>query len=529
MDALEAVRPLLPVWTGLAPLALWAPAACVIGWTTAAIARRVAIGPYRRLAPGSSWVERARHAWPARTTTGLAILLALAALGAIAYWRGGAPFSLLPPIALAGVVAACACAGGLRVSASLARELFGRPISLREIARDAAVRLLLAALPIFLALALAPALRAPLDWRDFLLLASLALLFAATACGGGLRLLGWLRQTQPVPERLRRACLAAAAGGREPKLWVVRWGPATAFAFPLSNEIAFSSRCVEALDDDELRAVAAHEIAHLREPLAVRLLRGAVLMALLPLAALPLLIDLAGPFAALGLLLAIVVLMWGFQKLALRMEQRADRHALGGAESSPLYARALERLYELNLIPAVMSGRQVHPHLYDRLLAAGVTPAYPRPEPPSGRRGEAAIAVAALWLAVSATVLAGAPLFLQPAAVYGERASDLWIALEPGAQAIHSRALLEHSLGHGERTLAFARAAAALEPSWHEPTSLVAMELARQGRCREATQALAESMSRCTCGEDAWVETARSWVVYCESRANETTSAAAPL
>jgi hypothetical protein len=35
-------------------------------------------------------------------------------------------------------------------------------------------------------------------------------------------------------------------------------------------------------------------------------------------------------------------------------------------------------------MPAGMPGkRQVHPHLYDRLLAAGVTPDYPRPKPPT--------------------------------------------------------------------------------------------------------------------------------------------------
>jgi len=30
----------------------------------------------------------------------------------------------------------------------------------------------------------------------------------------------------------------------------------------------------------------------------------------------------------------------------------------------------------------VMPGRQTHPHLYDRLLSAGIQPDFPRPAPP---------------------------------------------------------------------------------------------------------------------------------------------------
>jgi hypothetical protein len=47
-------------------------------------------------------------------------------------------------------------------------------------------------------------------------------------------------------------------------------------------------------------------------------------------------------------------------------------------------ARALARLYEDNLIPAVLPGRgRTHPDLYDRLLAVGVQPDFPRPTAPS--------------------------------------------------------------------------------------------------------------------------------------------------
>src|SRR5207249_9576995 len=50
------------------------------------------------------------------------------------------------------------------------------------------------------------------------------------------------------------------------------------------------------------------------------------------------------------------------------------------------YARALEKLHRLNLMPAVTSGSGVHPSLYDRMIAAGVTPDYRRPVAPTYRR-----------------------------------------------------------------------------------------------------------------------------------------------
>jgi hypothetical protein len=65
------------------------------------------------------------------------------------------------------------------------------------------------------------------------------------------------------------------------------------------------------------------------------------------------------------------------------METNADAVGHGNEASEGTYARALERLHEVNAVPAVLRARRVtHPHLYDRMLASGVTPSYPRPEPP---------------------------------------------------------------------------------------------------------------------------------------------------
>jgi len=57
----------------------------------------------------------------------------------------------------------------------------------------------------------------------------------------------------------------------------------------------------------------------------------------------------------------------------------------GGHQLEPgVYARALEKIYQDNLVSAVAtSNSQAHPHLYDRMLAAGIQPEYPRPTKPS--------------------------------------------------------------------------------------------------------------------------------------------------
>ena len=49
------------------------------------------------------------------------------------------------------------------------------------------------------------------------------------------------------------------------------------------------------------------------------------------------------------------------------------------AEPAPgAYARALEKIYEANLVPLVISSRHHrYPELYDRLVDAGAPPAYP--------------------------------------------------------------------------------------------------------------------------------------------------------
>jgi Zn-dependent protease with chaperone function len=84
-----------------------------------------------------------------------------------------------------------------------------------------------------------------------------------------------------------------------------------------------------------------------------------------------------------------------------RMEKRADKAAASQEESAGTYARALEKLYQKNQMPAVNeSRRKTHPHLYDRMLAAGIQPDFPRPKPPNGF----STVYALLWVLIGAVI-----------------------------------------------------------------------------------------------------------------------------
>jgi Zn-dependent protease with chaperone function len=70
-------------------------------------------------------------------------------------------------------------------------------------------------------------------------------------------------------------------------------------------------------------------------------------------------------------------------RLSVAMEIRADALARSHEAQDGTFARALAHLSELNLCPAVLPGKLgTHPQVYDRLVAAGITPDFPRPEPP---------------------------------------------------------------------------------------------------------------------------------------------------
>jgi Zn-dependent protease with chaperone function len=166
-------------------------------------------------------------------------------------------------------------------------------------------------------------------------------------------------------------------------LWLLNSPFSYAAALPMTGDLIFSKRLIELHPEPEIAAICAHEIAHLTESRIVKVGRLAGSLMFFPwLFFKPVAnkFDFAG---LVGLAVVSVLLLVFALRIARRMEVRADAVARDNQSDGGTYARALERLYEANQTPAVMLGnRQAHPHLYDRMLAAGVTPSYERPKPP---------------------------------------------------------------------------------------------------------------------------------------------------
>jgi len=167
-------------------------------------------------------------------------------------------------------------------------------------------------------------------------------------------------------------------------IWILRNPVGYAAALPTTRDLIFSEGLLTSHPDEETAAICAHELAHLSEPRRLVLARVLGAMSLCPLIFIRPMVH-EFDFGGIGILLAPFAIGTVYvRRLGRQMELRADTMANQNAAEAGVYARALERLYRVNQVPAVMPGqRQIHPHLYDRLLAAGMTPEYPRPEPPS--------------------------------------------------------------------------------------------------------------------------------------------------
>jgi Zn-dependent protease with chaperone function len=216
------------------------------------------------------------------------------------------------------------------------------------------------------------------------------------ACGGGVLLLRVLRVVRPAPPGVTRTVEQLAremkVRGRV-KVFELEWAQVNAVAWESYRAVGFSRPLLEVMSPDEVRAVAAHELGHLLEPAWVRAVRIVQMFCYLLV---PPVIRYGG---AAGLPLAWLLLMGialGYRRFSRRMEARADRLESQAIADANTYMRSMIKLHEANPTPAVMPGTQTHPHLYDRLLAGGIRPGFPRPMPPGRAKPLLAVAAAAV-------------------------------------------------------------------------------------------------------------------------------------
>jgi Zn-dependent protease with chaperone function len=337
----------------------------------------LALKPWRR-SKGQHWALRARLLYPARTASALAVpLLPLDGYLSAALLRLAAPAWVL---GLAGVPAAflasCWINREIFPDVGLTRWIFSALIAL-------IFRILSFGLLVFTILTI------PRNFGSTTWLAA-GLLFTwllSLRLGLGRQLLRIFGRYKPADARL--AGIVAGVAGRmnlRPRhVWLYTSPRANARALPLIKGVMFSTRLMESLSDDQIASVAAHELAHLTEPRRVTALRSVQSMLFFPLIFVRPLVAMGagGPMLACILVAGVLVLPGGLRRMRRRMEIRADAIATANQSEQATYARALEKIYEINQTPAVMRGnRRTHPNLYDRMIAAGVTPDFPRPDPP---------------------------------------------------------------------------------------------------------------------------------------------------
>lgn len=414
MDPLEQARRLLPFWVVWSNVLLWVPVAAIAGFAISWLARYLASGPLRKLGPDASWVERARVAYPVRRVTSTCV-------GLVPIMFAVAPFFTPMPLQPVGTGPLAALAAGVGFLAAMGVHVRSENAILRTKGRlGRAVRGVLASV----LLHLWPVVLIGVDWRlvpsgvglrGLIVLAVSVVVFLVGIRGGSLRVMLLLRLVKPASARLQsivdrvvetttttpsvRAGTRADASRLQPRTFEVPIRQANAFALPLAGMLVVTEGAMGALTDDELAAITAHEVGHLTESWRSafsRSLSGVLLLGWVGTSRFfaPRLDVLDAP-ALTTVATAIVALVPLFilhrlvvAPLARRLEVRADAIAHTHEESEGVYARALARLYEANLSPAVLGlKRAAHPDLYDRLVAANATPEYPRPAPPDPRQG----------------------------------------------------------------------------------------------------------------------------------------------
>ena len=521
-DPIEAARALVPWWALWGGLA-YPPMAFAIGL---AIASAATIAAYR-VPQNAHWTEKARHAFAARrAVTYCAVVSFVSAIAFTGVWYDGS-LARIPPRLVALGTAIAAVLGTSLVRGRLEARI-GRPVSFAARARAG----------VAVACVYFPHLLVAFAFTYFETAEtgpSLAVRFAAGVAGvvvaywgGGLQAARALGLARPAGPRVTAAVGEAArrGGTRVRRAFELALPGTNAVAFPHLGCLAFTERAIAVLDDDALCAIAAHELAHLDEPHAIRALRaatglllGVAILAIPVLASIPALAISYGAELPLLVILGVYAVLFAVRRVTRRMEERADAAARAQEpEDRRAYARALERIYEDNLVPAVFRRRLTHPHLYDRMLAAGVQPSYERPLPPPRRLPAIAIslvAVVALTLGTTPIALGGRkgdePQVLRAIALSGGEPGQLGVLAEQRSKAGDLRAaeILYRAQAHLE---------------WDERVLCnLSIVLAAQGSCDAARESLAraqEARAKNGAVRDSHSEKAQRAVSACVPRAD---------
>ena len=362
-----------------------------IGW--------LALASWRR-ATDAHWAERARLLWPARVSNNMLFFSIPAALTAVQLFE-------LPDLPLSYAYAGLAGFVGAALGMwPLSHAIFPQmPFRrwLKEMVALAVIRLFTIGVLIVAGICMPW----ELGWSSLALAGGVLAMILWLIYGGTLQLLSITGTLTDAPPRLP-AIVSEVAERMHlplPKIGLLRGLGANAIAFPVVHTLVVTEGAMDALSDEELATVCAHEFAHLHEPKSVIAARILTALAALPAIFIKPALQQWDGFGCIALGVAMTLIARFSRNFRNRMEKRADSMATVHEGDSPgTYARALEKIYQVNQVPAVLSKSMVHPSLYDRLLAAGVTPSYPRPKPPAKFSWHRGFALVLLMASVAAVV-----------------------------------------------------------------------------------------------------------------------------
>lgn len=447
-SAVELARDLLPEWVTWLGVVVFPVCAFLVTWMASEFC--FALTWRKHPVPRDAhWTERARAYYVNASALGSTSMVC-AVLAAIAARELSSELSRTM-LTLATVSTFVAASWGAR---PVAREFLRRAARVQRSGwREALAHTLIHQLPWLILAALFLGLPRRFDsWTTW---ASIAFAFGYFLDGGVTfaRGLGLARPIDP-------AFVAGVPGARAERIYVFDASVANAMAFPFPRRILVARRLVEILDPAEIAAILRHEQAHLDESAFTRACRVSIVVAWLAVASMRPLIGSLGTFGVVIVVAAFASLLILGWRANTQDEEHADRQAATTREEAVSHARALEKLHADALLPAVTDGAVTHPDLYERMLAAGVTPEWPRPEPPPRARAAGPLVFAGLLAVIVAIVV-----IVRTEPGFDRRALVIGLALggKTPARLMHL-AELELEDGTNERALIYASAAVELSP-----------------------------------------------------------------
>ncbi|HEV3384610.1 MAG TPA: M48 family metalloprotease, partial [Gemmata sp.] len=265
MTGIEEARTYLPWWVVWGPLVVRLPFLFVMSFLVASLAAIVTGWPLRK-AKDESWVTRARLAYPVRMASGRINLVMLLIPALILNFFSG---QLCPiPNDLLTLLTGITCYSGSAIAFFFAeRRIRQGCFTFVGFLRNVLFYWLFFGPSLLVFLCFIPFM--PQTFND----TAVVLFFTATglivffSVGGGLFVARILRLAKPAPKRLREIVekVSVSMGVHVRGSYVVHAPVVQALAWPFLKCVAFTSTALELLDDDEVAAICAHEVAHLSE------------------------------------------------------------------------------------------------------------------------------------------------------------------------------------------------------------------------------------------------------------------------